>query len=116
MTSGTLFEVTPSAAPPQTLDAKTAAEAIAALRPSFQRCWRDALAATPGISGSMRLDVEVKPDGSVGKVQPSGVNGLPPSVVDCVTRVVTASQFPPSKNGAPTILTIPIAFTPTPSP
>jgi hypothetical protein len=64
----------------------------------------------------MRLDVEVKPDGSVGKVQPRSVNGLPPSVVDCISSVVIASRFPLPSSGAPTILTIPIAFTPTPPP
>jgi hypothetical protein len=120
--SGSFFDVSPGSVPaasasapaptgpPKKLDATSAAEAIAVLQPAFQKCFRDQLALTPGISGTMSLDVEVKADGSVGTVKPLVVTGLPTSVVTCTTQVVQAAHFPPPASGKPTPLTIPIAF------
>jgi hypothetical protein len=55
------------------------------------------------------VTVKIGPQGEVLDALPSGGEGLPPDVVDCVTSRVAQARFQPSAGG--TVVVVPVSFT-----
>lgn len=75
----------------------------------FRACYRKGQAENPEMEGSFRVTARIGPNGEVSSASPSGVNGLSPTVVSCVTARVQSMQFSPPKSGGAT-LAIPFVF------
>jgi hypothetical protein len=104
--------VPPQAAPPPALTAPPVLSAaairqsLAAARSDFLACYQAALQSDPALAGTVRIELRIEPDGSVGSVEAAGAQ----SVAPCVESRVRRMRFP-AGTGAVTVA-YPIVFAP----
>jgi hypothetical protein len=82
---------------------------IDALRMSLWGCQVMGLRLQPSMSGTALLRVLIGPSGEVVRVVPETVQGLTPSVVDCLVRHLGSARFDARRAG--TEFAIPVDFT-----
>ena len=106
---GSFFDVTPgaSATAPPPAGGPPITAAIAALRPGFRQCYRDALAIDPSVKGDMNVEIVVKKDGSVGAMQATAKN-IPKDLAECIKSVVKNGRFDGVATNSDTHVVIPI--------
>lgn len=82
---------------------------VAGLRGSFRACYQRGLDVNPDASGSIRLTIQVGPNGEVSAVSASPSGNLPPAVVSCVQARAQAAQFAAPEGGS-AVIHVPVTF------
>jgi hypothetical protein len=83
-------------------------EVIKALRPQFRKCYQDALAKDPKMSGKAVIVAQVGADGVVLSATLGSNEGLSAAAAECLVGVVRGARFP--ANGTGSSLHIPVTF------
>jgi hypothetical protein len=83
---------------------------IAGLRGALRNCYKRTLDEDPGARGSVRVTLQITPNGE-GRVTQAVPSGLPQGMVSCVTRVMGGAQFDPPQGGGATLV-VPMSFFP----
>jgi hypothetical protein len=78
--------------------------------PRIKYCYEKQLLVKPGISGTVKSQFQISPQGSVLNSSASGVS---PEVADCVAGVIKTIQFPKPKGGGLVQVRYPFTFRPT---
>jgi len=74
---------------------------VAAMRVDLRRCWNRALKTDPNLRATIRLTIDVAPDGSVTKVTPHATPPVPTDLEQCLVQAASKVAFdPPGGNGA----------------
>jgi len=72
-----------------------------AMRGDLRRCWNRAVKADPNLRATIRLTIDVAPDGSVTKVTPRATPPVPGDLEQCLVAAASRVAFdPPGGNGA----------------
>jgi len=84
---------------------------IAKMRVGLKRCYTAALKSDPNLRASIKLTIDVAPDGSVTKVTPHSTPPVPNDLEQCLALAVSKGAFePPGGNGA--VFELPINLVP----
>ena len=92
----------PKIVPPSDAGAARSPEmVVAAMRVDLRRCWNRALKTDPNLRATLRLTIDVAPDGSVTKVTPHATPPIPSDLEQCLVLAASKVAFdPPGGNGA----------------
>jgi hypothetical protein len=86
-----------------------AARVVAGMRPGFRHCYQRALDGYPDAQGSIRLSIQVGPNGDVAGVGASPSGNIPGTLVSCVTGRARAAQFAAPEGGS-AVVNVPVIF------
>jgi hypothetical protein len=86
-----------------------AARVVAGMRAGFRACYQRALDGYPDAQGSIRLSLQVGPNGEVGGVSASPGGNIPASLVSCVSSRARVAQFAAPEGGS-AVVQVPVIF------
>jgi outer membrane biosynthesis protein TonB len=96
-------------APTESTPMADAEKVIGNLKPDIRKCYNDALAKDPTLSGSVMVKAQIDAKGAVSSATPAGTPTLPADLVTCITTQIQKAQFSPPGAGGSTIQ-IPLKF------
>ncbi|MBI5537265.1 MAG: AgmX/PglI C-terminal domain-containing protein [Deltaproteobacteria bacterium] len=83
--------------------------AVGRLRPGFRQCYmRQGLEVNPDMEGSVRLTIQVGPNGEVSNAFASASGSISAAVSNCIVGVGRRAQFDPPEGGVGTTVVVPI--------
>jgi outer membrane biosynthesis protein TonB len=98
-------EPTPAPTPEEAV--KSADEVVSTMRKGFRACYNAGLNTDPTMSGNLKINLIIRPDGSVASATVTEGKGLAPAVMDCIVRKAESGVFaPPGDKGATIVLPI----------
>ncbi len=84
---------------------------LARMRPSFNRCYREAAKTNQKLTGEAVFHLGIGANGDVTEVSLVSQNGLGMALVGCLTAAFKTASFPPPDHGAVAV-NVPLTFEP----
>ena len=81
------------------------------VRAQLRRCYQSVLKSNPTVSGKLIVELQLDPSGKVTSATASSRSTLTDATMQtCILTAFRRATFPPSADGMPVTLTIPVAF------
>lgn len=85
-----------------------AAQVVGSMRSDFRACYQATLAIDPNVTGTARVTIRVRADGSVSEAA-TDPTALPQSLLDCILLRARAAKFDAPEGGS-AVIAVPVTF------